>query len=175
MYLSSVQKSLTFGEDNNGTTRYIIVCAYRDGSNSRLSRGRLSNNTDFITNADLQAIYPPTPQMGDGWENYEPDEFYITDKRTGKKSFDADKAFDDYVANFLGATDDDLKGVTVPISEIDENGVEAYEVAATGNVKKSYHFAVDKDEPYEVTKESARNALRRHLDYGVLVEIDDKK
>lgn len=175
MYLASVQKSMSFGVENDGNVRYIIVCAYRDGSNSRLSRGRLSNNTDYILNADLQAIYPPTPQTGDGWESYDPDEFYVTDRRTGKKSFDADKAFDDYVANFLGATDDDIKGVTVPISEIDENGIEEYEVAATGNIKKSYHFAVDKNEEYEVTKESAKNALKRHLDSGVLVEIDDKK
>lgn len=171
MYLASVQKSVSFGEEVNDRVRYIVVCAYRNGGANRLSRGRLGNQTDYVLSVDLESIYPPTKPTGEDWENYDPAEFWETDRRTKETIFDAEKALSDFMSTFGGLEDDTLKGVDVPISEIDEDGQTEYEVVANGNIKAAYHFAVDVSEPYETTKASAKNALKRHLENGTLAPI----
>ena len=92
MYLASVQKSVSFGEEVNDRTRYVVVCAYRNGGSSRLSRGRLGNQTDYVLSVDLVSIYPPTKPMGEDWENYEPSDFWTVDRRTKETTFDAETA-----------------------------------------------------------------------------------
>ena len=174
MYLASVQKSISFGEEVNNRVRYIVVCAYRNGGSSRLSRGRLGNQTDYVLSVDLESIYPPTKPTGEEWENYEPSDFWSIDRRTKETVFDAEKALSDFMSTFGGLEDDTLKGVDVPISEIDDDGTEVYEVAATGNEKRAYHFAVDVNEPYEATKQAAKRALEKHIENGTLIPLEPK-
>jgi len=172
MYLASVQKSVSFGEEVNDRVRYIVVCAYRNGGSSRLSRGRLGNQTDYVLSVDLESIYPPTKPTGEDWEGYDPADFWQTDRRTKETIFDAEKALNDFMSTFGGLEDETLKGVDVPIAEIDEDGETEYEVAATGNTKAAYHFAVDVSEPYETTKAAAKRALEKHLENGTLIKIE---
>ena len=160
--LKTIKKSRSFGDEINGEKRYVVVCyfgrtAEKNTTKSdisqellnRIYKGSMSANNDYQKSWELQDYF-----SGE-------DDYFTT--KNGKRTFNAEDAYNDFCEQMQGLTSDLFDLFDIPFSECSD--VEE-RTTSDGNVMRGFHFAEFAGTPREDVVNQARRAYKRMDESG---------